>query len=156
MEGRLQSLKVSKPILIALILAILFAGYTLLFTGKKRTATAPSPEAKTTETAPQVSLLIPAGDTPKPDVSKMDLAWRYDPFFLPKSVTERKTEKSKVVPKLVAIMEGKSGRYAIIGGEIVKKGDRIGDEKVAEIASDKVVLIRNNAKRILSIEDAGL
>ncbi len=52
-------------------------------------------------------------------------------------------------------MESKAGRYAIIGGEIVGKGDRIGDEKVAEIKRDKVVLIRNNAKRILSIDDAG-
>lgn len=155
MEGGLQSLKVSKPILITLILAILFAGYTLLFTGKKRPAMLSSPDTKTTEVAPQATRPTPVGDIQKPDVSKMNLVWRDDPFFLPRSVTDRKTEKPKVVPKLVAIMEGNAGRYAIIGGEIVKKGDRIGDEKVAEINRDKVVLIRNNAKRILSIEDTG-
>jgi len=155
MEGGLQSLKVSKPILITIILAILFAGYTLLFTGKKRPATVPSPNAKTTEMTPQAPRPAPAGDILKPDVSKMNLAWRDDPFFLPKSVTDRKTQKPIMVPKLVAIMEGKKGRLAIIGGEIVKKGDRIGDEKVAEIDRDKVVLTRNKTKRILSIEDIG-
>jgi hypothetical protein len=50
-------------------------------------------------------------------------------------------------------MESNAGRYAIIGGEIVKKGDKIGEEKVVEIHNDRVVLIRNNTKRILSIED---
>ena len=51
----------------------------------------------------------------------MNLAWRDDPFSLPKSMTGKTTEKSRVVPKLTAIMEGRQGRYAIVGGEIVKK-----------------------------------
>jgi len=77
------------------------------------------------------------------------------PFPFPGQLLIRKSEKPKTVPKLVAIMESKTGRYAIIGGEIVKKGDMVGDEKVSEISKDKVVLVRNNAKRILSIEDTG-
>jgi hypothetical protein len=155
MEGGLQSLKVSKPILITLILAILFAGYTFLFTGKKRPVTLSSPATKTNGADTQAPRPVLAGETLKPDVSKLNLAWRDDPFFLPRSVTDRKTEKPKMVPKLVGIMESKAGRYAIIGGEIVKKGDMVGDEKVAEIEKDRVVLVRNNAKRILSIEDTG-
>jgi hypothetical protein len=154
-ERGLQPLKVSKPILITLVLAILFAGYTFLFTGKKRTITLSSPAAKTNEADSRASLSATAGETMKLDVSKMNLSWRDDPFFLPRSVTDKKSEKPKTVPKLVAIMESKTGRYAIIGGEIVKKGDMVGDEKVSEISKDKVVLVRNNAKRILSIEDTG-
>jgi hypothetical protein len=155
-HGRgIKHLKVSKPVLIALILAILFAAYTLLFTGKKRPASLSSPVAKLTETSPQISHPATVGEIPKLDLRTMNLAWQNDPFSLPKSVMDKKTEKQKVVLKLVAIMDSKAGRYAIIGGEIVKKGDKIGDEKVAEIERDKVVLIRNNAKRILSIEDAG-
>ena len=148
-------MKVSKPILITLVLAILFAGYTFLFTGKKRPVMSSSPAAKTNEVDAQVSRPAIAGETMKLDVSRMNLSWRDDPFILPRSVTDKKSEKPKTVPKLVAIMESKTGRYAIIGGEIVKKGDMVGDEKVSEISKDKVVLVRNNAKRILSIEDTG-
>jgi hypothetical protein len=154
-ERGLQPLKVSKPILITLVLAILFAGYTFLFTGKKRSVMSSSPAAKTNEVDAQTPRPATAGETMKLDVSKMNLSWRDDPFFLPRSVTDKKSEKPKTVPKLVAIMESKTGRYAIIGGEIVKKGDMVGDEKVSEISKDKVVLVRNNAKRILSIEDTG-
>jgi len=148
-------LKVSKPILITLVLAIIFAGYTFLFTGKKRPITSSSPAAKTNEADSHAPQPAPAGETMKLDVSKLNLSWRDDPFFLPRSVTDKKSEKPKTVPKLVAIMESNTGRYAIIGGEIVKKGDMVGDEKVSEISKDKVVLVRNNAKRILSIEDTG-
>jgi hypothetical protein len=148
-------LKISKPILITLVLAILFAGYTFLFTGKKRSVMSSSPAAKISGADTQASRPATAGETMKLDVSRMNLSWRDDPFSLPKSVTDRKTEKPKTIPKLTAIMESKTGRYAIIGGEIVKKGDMVGDEKVSEISKDKVVLVRNNAKRILSIEDTG-
>jgi hypothetical protein len=152
-EGGIQPLKVSKPILIALILAILFAVYMLLFTGKKRPAFQPPPSAATTGSDTQPGQPAPMAKLPKPALDATSLAWKDDPFFLPRSVTDRKPDKPKAVLKLVAIMEGKTGRYAIIGGDIVKRGDIIGDEKVAEIHRDKVVLIRNNAKRTLSIED---
>jgi hypothetical protein len=152
---RIKYLKISKPVLIALILAILFAAYTLLFTGKKRPPNHTSPVSKTATTDPQISRPSTVGQMPRVDVSTMNLAWQNDPFSLPKSVTDKKARIQKIVPKLVAIMESKTGRYAIIGGEIVKKGDKVGDELVAEINRDKVVLIRNNSKRILSLEDTG-
>ena len=85
----------------------------------------------------------------------MNLAWRDDPFSLPKSITDKKTEKSKAVVKLTAIMESRQGRYAIVAGEIVKKGDMIGDEKVADIGNNTVILVRDRGKRTLSMEDAG-
>jgi len=149
-------LKVSKPILIALVLSVLFALYTLMFTGKKRPPVLSAPASKATETSPfRTSQPLIDDEKPKLTISAMSFTWQNDPFLLPKSVTDKKTEKKKIVPRLTAIMESKGGRYAIIGGEIVSKGDRIGDDKVAEIERDKVVLIRNNAKRILSIDDAG-
>lgn len=146
-------MKVSKPILIALILAILFAGYILIFTGKKRPAPLPSPGANMPSSGAQAAHPASTAEMQKPDIDAMNLSWRNDPFFLPRSVTDRKAEKPKAVPRLVAIMESKAGRYAIIGGEIVKKGDTVGDERVAEIGHDRVILIRNNVKRTLSIED---
>lgn len=149
-------MKVSKPILIALVLSVLFALYTLMFTGKKRQPVLSAPASKATETSPfRTSQPLIDDEKPKLTISAMSFTWQNDPFLLPKSVTDKKTEKKKIVPRLTAIMESKGGRYAIIGGEIVSKGDRIGDDKVAEIERDKVVLIRNNAKRILSIDDAG-
>lgn len=148
-------MKVSKPVLIALILAILFAGYTFLFTGKKRQPSLPSPVSQTAAMDPQIPVPSTVGQMPKVDINTMNLAWQSDPFSLPKSVTDKKARKQKIVQKLVAIMENKTGRYAIIDGEIVKKGDKVGDEKVAEIDRGKVVLIRNNSKRILSLEDTG-
>lgn len=147
-------MKVSKPILIALILAILFAGYILIFTGKKKSTPLPSPGANLPGSGAKVTHPASAAEMQKQDIDAMNLAWRYDPFFLPRTVTDKKSEKPKTVPKLVAIMESKAGRYAIIGGEIVKKGDIVGDERVAEIGHDRVILMRNNVKRILSIEDA--
>lgn len=155
MERGLQPLKVSKPILIVLVLAILFAGYTFFFTGKKRPSPLPSPEVRAPGVAPQASHPATAGETVKPDTSRMNLAWGEDPFFLPKAITDRKAEKPKTVPKLVGIIENKTGRYAIIGGEILQKGDMVGDEKIADIEGDKVLLIRNKAKRVLSIEETG-
>jgi hypothetical protein len=146
-------LKVSKPVLVVLVLAILFAGYTFLFTGKKRPAKLLSPQTATTEVKAPVTKEPADSTTGVPDVKAMNLAWRNDPFLLPKALTDKKTERQKAAPKLVAIMEGRQGRYAIIGEEIVKTGDMIGEEKVAEIGKDKVTLVHNKTKRILSIED---
>ncbi len=147
-------MKVGKPILIALVLAILFAGYTLFFTGQKQVASGPSTAANPKEANPAGAHAVSAVQTQKPDLSAMHLAWRDDPFLLPKPVTDKKTQKPKVEAKLTAIMEGRSGRYAIVGSEIVKKGDMVGDEKVADIGSNAVVLVRDRARRTLSMEDS--
>lgn len=146
-------MKVSKSILVALILAVLFAAYSFLFTDKKVQSTFPVPVTNIAGTTPQAPYSTTGSKTPKLNVDTLNLSWQNDPFSLPKSVMEKKAEKPKIALKLVAIMESNAGRYAIIGGEIVKKGDKIGEEKVVEIHNDRVVLIRNNTKRILSIED---
>jgi len=147
-------LKISKPVLYTLVFALLFAGYVFLFTGKKRPLPVVSPTAPHAAERTLAAEQPTAGfEVPKVDVSTMHVAWRDDPFVLPRSITDRKTGKPQVVPKLVAIMEGKKGRFAIIGSEIVKKGDMVGDEKVVEIGKDKVTLVRDRVRKILSMED---
>jgi hypothetical protein len=146
-------LKVSKPVLYTLVLAVLFAGYIFLFTGKKRPIPAVPLAAPHTAQGTPAAQSTAGLEIPKVDVSTIHVAWRDDPFVLPRSITDRKTGKPQVVPKLVAIMEGEKGRFAIIGSEIVKKGDMVGDEKVVEIGKDKVTLIRDKARRTLSMED---
>lgn len=147
-------MKVSKPILYTLVFALLFAGYVFLFTGKKQPLPAVPPQAPhMTKELPHTAQPAAGSETPKVDVSAVHVTWRDDPFVLPKSITDRKTGKPKALPKLVAIMEGEKGRFAIIGSEIVKKGDMVGDEKVVDIGKDKVILVRDKARRILSMED---
>ena len=53
--------------------------------------------------------------------------------------------------RLSAIFEKGKDRVAIIDREVVRAGDMVGDEKVLEIGRDKVVLIRNNIRRVLSL-----
>lgn len=146
-------MKVSKPILIALGLAILFAGYMVLSTGRKQPGPGSSAITNPHAANPVTMQSAPTPPVDKPHPSLMNLTWRTDPFLLPKSVTDKKTERRKVASKLTAIMEGRHGRYAIIGSEIVKKGDMVGDERVADIGSNTVVLVRDRARRTLSMEE---
>ena len=148
-------MKISKPVLVALILAILFAGYMTIFTGKRR----PIPKQPSPGNTIDAQTLKPQLSTgtadPVQNLGDMKVVWRDDPFTLPRSMTDRKPERPKGVLKLVAIMENQKGRVAIISGEIVRKGDMIGDEKVEEIGKDRVTLTRDKAKRTLSLEDMG-
>jgi len=60
--------------------------------------------------------------------------------------------KPDTMPRLVAIIEGKQGRYAIFGSKIVARGDYIGEERVLEIGHDKVVLDVMGEKRVIPIQ----
>lgn len=128
-----------------------------VFTGKRRATPAPVSTVGAPVQSNQGPPLSPQKDSGTSDLRALSVEWKNDPFVLPKAITDKKADqqKAKVIPRLVAIMESPSGRYAIIGGEVVKKGDRIGDEKVAEIERDRVVLVRDKAKRVLSLEDSG-
>lgn len=151
-------MKVSKPVLIALIIAILLAGYIYFFTGKKKppARVAPVLPAAPAATVP-VAVPQPAAKMQevKPEVraqlEKIDVTWGRDPFLLPKIKTEKRRELQTTF-KLVAILERGNERIAIIDHEVVKKGDLVGDEKVQEIGVDRVVLTkRNGSKRILNL-----
>ncbi len=145
-------MKVSKPVLIALVLSILVSLYILLFTGKKKTPAVvqqpmnipavnmqsinqPDPGQRT------VALMKPV---------KTDFTWEKDPFF----IARQQTEEIAIQLKLFAILESKKGRFAIINNQILKKGDTIGNEMVQEIKSDSVILIKKGIKRIVPIQEA--
>ena len=86
----------------------------------------------------------------KPDFDKVKGAWVKNPFILPQFKEEKKKETAPAV-RLSAIFEKGKDRVAIIDHEVVRKGDMVGDEKVFEIERDKVILIRNGTKRVLSL-----
>jgi len=172
--------KVSKPVLIFGIVMVLLSGYIFFFTGKKKATgpvapvppasrqtqpvaqgqakpqpgaqTAPISPAKTIPSVPAVKGGQPEA-TPsaeKPDFDKVKGAWVKNPFMLPQFKEEKKKETASAV-RLFAIFEKGKDRVAIIDREVVRKGDMVGDEKVFEIGKDKVILIRNGAKRVLSL-----
>lgn len=173
-------MKVSKPVIIFGIVVLLLAGYIHFFTGKKKTTgpVAPVPPASS-QTQPaqqgqtpsqpvaQPAPVLPvkaipaevsgkdgqpdvAPSTEKPDFNKVKGAWVKNPFMLPQFKEDNKKETAPAV-RLSAIFEKGKDRVAIIDREVVRKGDMVGDEKVFEIGKDKVILIRNGAKRVLSL-----
>ncbi|HPP07450.1 MAG TPA: hypothetical protein PLW88_08755, partial [Syntrophorhabdaceae bacterium] len=90
-------------------------------------------------------------DEPK-RITHVDAYWKNDPFILPKvSIGEEEVFHEPL--KLSGIIEGNDGRYAIIGTNIVKKGDFIGDEKVLDIGKDSVIIARRGKKKTISISD---
>jgi type II secretory pathway component PulC len=147
-------LKVSKPILVALIVSILFSVYLVFFTGKKKTL----PPATYTATAPSTNIQSVGQESGVQQMAapaklvKTDFTWKRDPFFIMQPPKENISEP-KLQLKLSAILEGKKGRFAIINNEIVKTGDVIGGERVQEIGRDSVVLIKKGAKRTIPIEE---
>ena len=183
--SKVQRVKVSRPVLIFGIVVLLLAGYIYFFTGKKKTAVplapappvsgqtqpaqqgqaslqpppqaAPPSPAKTSPSEPAAKAGQPdvSTSTVKPDFDKSKGAWVKNPFILPQLKDEKKKETAPAI-RLSAIFEKGKDRVAIIDREIVRKGDPVGDEKVFEIERDKVILIRNGTKRVLtlaSIED---
>ncbi len=149
-------MKVSKPIIIALVLAIVFSAYTFFFTGKKKTPSKKPLPVETVATTPQTSSqpsVMPAGqfEPKKLQVVKTDFTWDRDPFQLPKSGDEKDVQQPKIGLKLVAVLESRKGRLAIIGNDIVERGDFIGDEKVQEIGKDRVILSRKGQRRMIPV-----
>jgi hypothetical protein len=161
-------LKVSKPVLIFCIVVLLVTGYVYFFTGKKKPDKGPVPpavpaqaqtgQAATAQSAPQAQATAKPGDAPlaaslpKPQFDKMNLIWACDPFVLPVLKKDNKKEGGSAV-RLSAILEKGGNRVAIIDKDVVKKGDFIGKERIAEIGSDRVVLVRGNIRRTLILAD---
>lgn len=173
-------MKVSKPVLIFVIIILLLSGYIFFFTGKKKAKgpVVPVPPAKTQAQATQQGqgqpqptaqpvTTPPAKTVPseskakdgqpeaspsmeKPDFDKVKGAWVKNPFLLPQ-FKEQKNKDTAPAVRLFGIFEKGKDRVAILDREIVRKGDMVGDEKVFEIGKDKVILIRNGAKRVLSL-----
>lgn len=148
-------MKVSKPFIVMLIGSMGFAAYLFFFSGPKRPHVGkPSPAPKMEMAGQETTLLpqMPANVAKRLEKIDKDASWLRDPFELPKMVGAGANVKADTMPRLVAIIEGKQGRYAIFGSKIVKKGDYIGEERVLEIGHDKVVLDIMGEKRVLSIQ----
>ncbi len=82
--------------------------------------------------------------------------WVRDPFLIPKDLLKQNAERKKEVKpalRLYAIVEGEKGKMAILGEEIVGKGEIIKTgERVVEITKDSVVLQSEDAKRVINLE----
>jgi hypothetical protein len=161
-------LKVSKPVIFALVFAVGVVLYLFVFSGKK---TPPAPASK-----PQAGQLVqpqPQGAAAGLTGAQQPLAgsdnaklrsqvytqlksveWARDPFAFPGYIEQKRNEQTKGHEKLVAIIEGRKGNIAIIDNEIFKKGDMIGNEKIQEIGDGKIVLVNKGVKRVITIEEA--
>lgn len=167
-------MKVSKPVIIFGIVVLLLAGYIHFFTGKKKSAVRVVPATNQSQPAQQgqaqqapqtaAKAIVPpavtemgrqhaADNGAKPDFDKAKGAWVKNPFALPQLKEEKRKETSTAV-RLVGIFEKGKDRLAIIDHEVVRKGDMVGDEKIVEIEKDKVVLVRNNARRTILLMPA--
>jgi hypothetical protein len=110
----------------------------------------------------QIPLQPTGGVSPQPAIApeqrraqlgQLNVSWDRDPFVLPKFLEQKPTEQQGAPLKLVAILESKKGRFAIINNSIVAKGDIINNERVQEIGKDRVVLINNGKRRVISVPD---
>jgi hypothetical protein len=167
-------LKVSKPVIFALVFAAGTILYLFVFSGKKPPpAPAPKPQSShavpaqqqgvatgvpgALQASPAAPQLATAGENAKLRAqvyAKLkDAAWGRDPFAFPAQVEAKRNEQPKASVRLVAIIKGRNGNVAIIDNEVVKKGDMIGSEKVQEIGDDTVVLINKGVKRVITIEE---
>ena len=166
-------MKVSKPVIFALVFAIGIILYLFVFSGKKPQAVQTQPQGAATAVPGAPQAASPGAPQPatRAENSKFldqliakrvqmyaklnDATWGRDPFAFPVYVEgERNKQQSTGSARLVAIIAGRNGKVAIFGDEVVKKGDMIGDEKVQEIGDDTVVLIRKGVKRVITIEEA--
>lgn len=148
-------MKVSKPFIAILIVSMGFAAYLFFFSGPRRPHITKPSSAPKTEMAGHETILppqVPANVAKRLERIDRDASWLRDPFELPKMVGAGANVKPDTMPRLVAIIEGKQGRYAIFGSKIVARGDYIGEERVLEIGHDKVVLDVMGEKRVIPIQ----
>ena len=144
-------MKVNKSILIALVVTVLVCGYIFLFTGKKQ----PSPAVpimapiQAAQIQGQVRQKTGVAESVRP---RLEVNWDRDPFEMPKALEANRLETPGAAMKLTAILSGQEGRVAVIGSEVVRKGDLIYGERVQEIGRTGVVLGRGDSRRYLTLE----
>jgi hypothetical protein len=147
--------KLNKFLLITLAVTVLVCGYVYFFTGTKKAS--PPQVVKALDAATVLAQVRsrsrPGEKRPQP---KLDVRWGGDPFELPRVLSRSRADTVQKPLKLVAIVSGKDGRVAIIGTEVVRKGDLVYGEKVEEIGPRGVVLGHGGSKRILVLEDVGI
>lgn len=148
-------MKISKPVLFTLIGAVLVIIYLFFFAGPKKAHPPKMPDtqvaAKVTPQLAEKAKEQAGGELRK--VSSVDASWNKDPFLLP-NIPKREDERPYTPLRLVGIIEGSDGRYAIFGSNILKKGDLIGEDRVQEIGMDRVILVRKGQRKVVSVSDA--
>jgi hypothetical protein len=142
--------QVSKPFLVIAVCLALGLVYVIFFMEGKR----PAVQAPVlTEPPVAVQRPVVAVEARKVTISPAALTWKRDPFELPKAAEKKVQSLTPVALRLVAIMDGQSGRMAIIDNEVVRRGDMIAEEKVVDIGKDRVVLSRGKTQRVLVLEE---
>ncbi|MCS7280764.1 MAG: hypothetical protein NZ583_03950 [Desulfobacterota bacterium] len=151
-------MKVSKPVLFVFLGSVLLSVYLFVFAEPKKVqkksqvGNVPDPVTITTLISP-----LPAMPKVETQVSITYFeSWGRDPFYVEEKKKTSSEEERKIpdVPiKLYAIIEGKKGRLAIIGDEIVSKGDIIKTgEKVVDIGRESVSLEGKGSRRTILLE----
>lgn len=87
--------------------------------------------------------------------------WDRNPFYLPDEEILRQSPKREVSLqqqqqppdfKLELVLTADNQRVAILSGQFVREGDRIGDEVVVKIESDTVILKKNVSQRVVKLD----
>lgn len=86
--------------------------------------------------------------------------WERNPFYLPDEEILRQAPKKEICLqqqqqpdlKLELVLTADNQRVAILSGQFVKEGDRIGDEVVVKIESDMVILKKNVTQRAVKLD----
>lgn len=142
-------MKISKPVLFVFIFALLFSLYLFL--------SGPEKKVKKEPETPSVPLSPPSLEIEKKVETGINMGWSKDPFLLPfeiKKKEKERVEEPKPEIRLLAIIEGRKGRMAILGDEVVLKGDIIkSGEEVIEIGKDSVTLLQGKERRTLFLEE---
>jgi hypothetical protein len=71
-------------------------------------------------------------------------SWGRDPFVKPFEGTAALQARQAPERKLKGIIFGKSERIAIIGGEMVREGNMVGDQKLMAIRKRSIVLMNSS------------
>lgn len=69
--------------------------------------------------------------------------WGRDPFSKPFEGTANAPATRAPEKKLTGIIYGKNDRIAIIGGELVREGSKVGDQKLMNIRKRSIVLMNS-------------
>lgn len=86
--------------------------------------------------------------------------WERNPFYLPDEEILRQSPRKEISLqqqpppdlKLELVLTADNQRVAILSGQFVREGDRIGDEVVVKIESDMVILKKNVSQRVVKLD----
>jgi hypothetical protein len=161
-----------------LVCSILFTSYTLL-SRSRATAIRPAatPAAAAAAPAPAADASANGAAAPAPDTPPLKQAdfseWRSrlgavqrDPFFTVAELEAMSRPVTGPAPRAVPtaaqpaytvklVMMAGSERHALVDRQVVRVGDMLGNERVAEIVADAVVLERDGRRRRLPVATGG-